>query len=104
MAVSFQLIQEGPEVGVRWWLYPKYVRMQLTVCVPLSLYCSFTNSAPETTHIFASDLVAHECCPLSNLVSSESCQAHMHGFGPFSFYFLYLVLSPVLSPFYALLF
>lgn len=76
-----------------WWLYPKYVRIQLTVCIPLFLYCSFTNSVPETKHIFASDLVALECCPLSNLLSSESCQAHMHGFGPFSFYFLYFVFD-----------
>lgn len=42
---------------------------------------------------FVSDLAAHECCLLPTLEPGETWQAHMHGFGPFSFYFLYLMFS-----------
>lgn len=79
MTVSFQLIQEGPKVGRRWWLYPKGVRMQLIAQV-LFFPCSFINSAfQETRHIFAPGLAARECCPLPTLEPGEACQAHLHG-------------------------
>lgn len=107
MAISFQVIQEGPRCGVRWWLYPKCVSIGSSRRLSPSVLCRLplpscrqgpwvTVSVLHKLSLPRDSTFSLGFWPLIWLLMKAalclpSCQAHFHGFGPFSFCFPYLM-------------
>lgn len=102
MAISFQLIQEGPRRGVRWWLYPKCVSIGSSRRLSPSLLCRLPLPSCRQGPWVTVSILHTLSLPRDNTfclgfwlliwllmkaaLCLPSCQAHFHGFGPFSFW------------------